>query len=117
MRYLVTGGVLLATIAWLVLSYMPATVAPLPKLTLDSATLAPFLPWLTALTLALFLVIQLDLVRVTGQWFRHPSQTPDHAATAKAISDFGLSRGWELFWTVLPVLGTVLLTVWLAIVR
>jgi len=112
MRYLGTGGILLATIGWLVLSYMPATAALLPKLTFDGPTAKTLFPWLAGLTLGAFLLIQLDLVRVTGQWFRQPTQTP----TAREIADFGLQRGRELFWTALPVLGTVLLGLWLLMV-
>ena len=117
MRYFVTGAILLATIAWLVLSYMPETVALLPKLAFDSPAFAAFFSLLTALTLVLFLAIQLDLLRATGRWFRQPAKTTEQAATAKALVDFDLSRSRELFWTVLPILGTALLAVWLMMVR
>jgi hypothetical protein len=113
MRYIVTGGILLATVAWLVLSYMPETVVLLPKLAFDSPALAALFPWLALLTLAVFLIIQFDLVRSTGRWFRQPTQT----STARAIVEFDLSRRWELLWTVLPVVGTALLAIWLVIAR
>lgn len=113
MRYIVTGGILLATAAWLVLSYMPETVALLPKLAFDNPASATIFPWLTLLTLAIFLIIQFDLVRSTGRWFRQPTQTP----MARSIVEFKLSHRWELLWTVLPVLGTALLAIWLVIVR
>ena len=113
MRYIVTGGILLATAAWLVLSYMPEAVALLPKLAFDSPAFAAIFPWLALLTLAIFLIIQFDLVRSTGRWFCQPAQTP----MARSIVEFKLSHRWELLWTVLPVLGTALLTIWLVIVR
>lgn len=117
MRYLVTGGILLATIVWLVLSYMPDRVAMLPKLAFDSTPFATAFPWLAMLTLTFFLAVQLDLVRVTSRWFCQSTETPEQAFVAKAIVDFGLSRRWELFWTVLPLSATLILTLWLLIVR
>lgn len=113
MRYIVTVGILLATVAWLMLSYMPETAALLPKLAFDDPAFTALFPWLALLTLATFLMIQFDLVRSTGRWFRQPAQTP----TARSIGEFKLNRRWELLWTVAPVLGTALLTIWLVIVR
>ncbi len=114
MRYIGTGAILLATIAWLVLNYLPGAVALLPTLAFNNPALLTLFPWLALLTLAVFLVIQLDLLRMTGRWFRPATQpTP----TGKAIAEFGLSRRSELFWTLLPMVGTVLLALWLVIVR
>lgn len=113
MRYIVTGGVLLATVGWLVLSYMPGNVEMLPRLAFGDPAFVALFPWLAGLTLTVFLVIQFDLVRVTERWFRQPERT----STAKAIIDFNLRRNRELFWTVLPAAGTALLGIWLLMVR
>ncbi len=108
MRYLVTGGILLATIGWLVLSYLPGVTAVLPKAAFDGALAQAVLPWLAGISLLAFFAIQLDLVGATARWFR-PSVP---AEVALARGDFNLTRGRELFWTVLPLLGTVLLGGW-----
>ena len=113
MRYIVTGGILLATLGWLVLSYMPQVVAALPKLTFGSAVASGAFLWMAVGTLLLFLIIQFDLVRVTAKWFH----LPEDSETALALVDFGLRRRQEIFWTVLPLLGTVVLGAWLWIVR
>ncbi|MFO7633222.1 MAG: hypothetical protein R6W76_11810 [Caldilinea sp.] len=112
MRYIVTGGILLATVAWLIVSYMPQAVATLPKWAFDSQFAQMIFPWLAAISLLIFLIIQLDLVRATAKWFRHPVHSP----AAQALVDFGLGRNQELFWVVLPILGTVLLALWLLMV-
>lgn len=113
MRAIVTGGILLATIGWLVLSYLPGVTAAFPKAAFDSAWAQALLPWLAGVSLLAFFVIQLDLVRATARWFR-PSA---HTETVQALGDFHLGRGRELFWTALPLLGTVLLGGWLWSVR
>ncbi|HRA67928.1 MAG TPA: hypothetical protein PL187_18000 [Caldilinea sp.] len=112
MRYIVTGGILAATLGWLVMSYLPSAAAALPQMAFDGAAAPWLLPWLAGLSLLVFLVIQLDLVRATLRWYR-PSATP---AISQALVEFSLPRGQELFWTVLPVLGTVILALWLMIV-
>lgn len=112
MRYVVTGGILLATLGWLVLSYLPGITAALPKLAFDGALAQAMLPWLAGVTMVAFLAIQADLVRATMRWFSPAVES----TTAQAVSDFNLPRGAEIFWTVLPLLGTLLLAIWLVIV-
>ena len=104
---------MLATIGWLVLSYLPGVTAVFPKAAFDSAWALAVLPWLAGGSLLAFFVIQLDLVRATARWFRPSAQTD----IVQALGDFNLERGRELFWTVLPLLGTVLLGGWLWSVR
>lgn len=111
MRYVVTGGILLATIAWLVVSYMSEVMVALPKWAFDSQFAQIVFPWLAAIGVLIFLVIQFNVVRATAQWFRQPA----HSSTGQALVDFRLQRTSELFWTVLPLLGTVLLAIWLLI--
>lgn len=109
MRYIVSGGILLATLGWLVLSYLPAVTAALPVVAFDSQAVQSALPWLAGITLLVFIVIQIDLVRATMRWFG-ASVDP---ATAQAVREFNLLHGVEIFWTVLPLVGTVTLAVWL----
>jgi hypothetical protein len=112
MRYIVTGGILLATLGWLVLSYLPESTAALPQVAFTGALAQSALPWLAGATLLVFLAIQTDLVRATARWFG-PAATP---TTVRAAREFNLQRGIETFWTVLPLLGTLLLGFWLVIV-
>ena len=112
MRYLVSGGILLVTLAWLVLSYLPGVTGAFPRFVLNSSGFQSLLPWLAGATLACFLLIQLDLVRATARWFQRSAP----GEIAHEIAAFELRRGAELFWTVLPVVGTVMLTVWLVMV-
>jgi len=109
MRYIVSGGILLATLGWLVLSYLPGVTAALPVVAFDSQMAQSVLPWLAGITLLAFIVIQIDLVRATVRWFG-PGVEP---VTAQAVREFNLPRGAEIFWTVLPLVGTITLAVWL----
>lgn len=109
MRYIVSGSILLATLSWLVLSYLPTVTSSLPKVTFDGQFSQSVLPWLVAVTLAAFIVIQIDLVRATLRWFR-PTAEP---TTVQAMQEFNLLRGAEIFWTVLPLVGTCMLAIWL----
>lgn len=109
MRYIVSGAILLATVGWLVLSYLPDVTAALPSVAFDSQLAQSMLPWLAGVTLLVCMAIQIDLVRATVRWFR-PTVEP---VTAQAVREFNLLRSAEIFWTVLPLLGTVMLTIWL----
>lgn len=107
-RYFLTFGTLLATIGWLVLSYMPVATARLPKLAFDGAAAAWLLPALAAVSLVVFMALQVDLVGATVRMFRRPD-----SATGDAIALFHLARGRELWWTVIPLASTMVLAVWL----
>lgn len=109
MRYIVSGAILLATLGWLVLSYLPDVAAALPVVAFDSQLVQATLPWLAGITLLAFVAIQIDLVRATVRWFRPTVES----VTAQAVREFNLSRGIEVFWTVLPLVGTITLAVWL----
>lgn len=112
MRYMVTGGILLATFGWLILSYLPGIAAALPQVAFTGAAAQSALPWLAGVTVLAFLVIQVDLVRATLRWFE-PAAEP---IIVQATHEFNLRRRSETFWTVLPLLGTLLLGLWLVIV-
>lgn len=107
----VTLSLLLVTIAWLAASYTPALTASLPKIAFAAPALQPVLWWLAVITLALFLLIQLNLFWTTRRWFRLPS----HAPVLQALAAFEIRRSRELFWTILPLLATLALFLWLLI--
>lgn len=108
-RYFVTFATLLATIGWLVLSYMPQAAGRLPQVSFDGERVAWMLPWLAVMTLFIFLVLQADLVGATVRMFR----VRQEAVEGEAIALFGLTRGKEVFWTVIPLASTVVLALWL----
>ena len=84
----------------------------LPKLAFDSALAQAVFPWFAGITFLAFLAIQADLVRATVRWFC-PVVEP---TTAQETQECNLQRGAEILWTVLPLLGTLLLALWLVIV-
>lgn len=108
-RYFVTFATLLATIGWLVLSYMPQVAGMLPQLSFDGETAAGLLPLLAGLTLLAFIGIQVNLVGATWGMFRNVPGSGE----AEAIALFNLRRSREILWTVIPLVSTVVLSVWL----
>jgi hypothetical protein len=70
-RYFVTFGLLGVVVLWLVLSYAPA---PLPQIAVTGATLVAWLPPLAAIVLAVFALIQLDLLRATVRMLKQPGR-------------------------------------------
>ncbi|MCB0024808.1 MAG: hypothetical protein M9936_09115 [Caldilinea sp.] len=108
-RYFVTFATLLATIGWLVLSYMPQVAGRLPQLSFDSEFAAWSLPILASLTLLAFIGLQVNLVGATRGMFRHAPGSDE----AEAVALFNLTRGRELFWTVIPLVSTAMLAFWL----
>ena len=101
-RYIVTFALLGAVILWLVLSYAPVA---LPPLAFSAETVMAWFPALTLVVLAIFALIQVDLVRATVRMLRHPAD----AASSEAVQIFGLHTGREVLWTALPLVGTLLL--------
>lgn len=108
-RYFVTFATLLATIGWLVLSYMPQVAGRLPQLSFNGELAAWSLPLLAALTLLAFIGLQVNLVGATRGMFRHVSGSDE----AEAVALFNLARGREIFWTVIPLVSTAMLAFWL----
>jgi hypothetical protein len=94
------GGLLF----WLLGSYVPALSAVLPQTTWGSATQILFAR-LAAAALALFCVLQLWLAADTARWFR----SREGSALHHVLAEFRLKPGPELFWTVLPLAGTLTL--------
>lgn len=104
MRVILTVLILLAVIGWIVLSYMPQAAALLPPLAFPAALTSTLFPALALLSLALFLGLQLWLVRDTDalvkRWLHQ---------TEPRAEPFRLTRSGELLWTALPILMTLAL--------
>lgn len=91
--------IVLVSILWVVVNYIPAIQAVLP-------TLAPansqWLALLAVVGLMIFVAIQVWVVKTTAtavQSYREQSDSPS----------FNLRLGHEIFWTALPILMTVAL--------
>ena len=95
--------ILACVIAWLVLSYVPASIIVLPTIAFDSAWAAAWFPVMVAVVLAMFVAIQTWLVIGTARMLRKPADA-DLAAT---IRQFRLNVSVETIWTVLPLAMTV----------
>jgi|CXWK01.1.fsa_nt_gi heme/copper-type cytochrome/quinol oxidase subunit 2 len=104
-RYFLTFGTLLATIGWLVLSYMPAVATRLPRFAFDGDFAAWLLPLLAGVSLVVFMALQVDLVGATVRMFRGRAGSDD----GEALAHFHLTRGREVFWTVIPLASTLVL--------
>ena len=99
-------AMLIAVVAWLVLSYWPAAAAALPTLAFGPGADAA----LAALTVAVLLLtaaIQLWIVYSTLQ----PLRKPDGAAMTATVRQFNLSLPREALLTAAPLLITALLAV------
>jgi hypothetical protein len=101
-RYFVTFGLLGVVVLWLVLSYAPA---PLPQIAVTSATMVAWLPASAAVVLAVFALLQLDLLRATVRMLKHPAGD----AEREAVELFNLRLGREVLLTATPLAGTLLL--------
>jgi len=101
-RYFVTFGLLGVVVLWLVLSYAPT---PLPQIAVTSTTILAWVPALAAIVLAVFALIQLDLLRATVRMLKQPAG----AAEREAVQLFNLRLGREVLLTVTPLAGTLLL--------
>lgn len=97
---------LLVVAGWLLLSYLPGLAERLPALAWPAWSL-PILSGLAVLAAVAALAIQAWIVYATDRAL---------AVAPAAVKEFNLRRGAEAFWTVLPLLMTVLLVaaVWLA---
>ena len=101
-RYLVTFGLLGAVIAWLVLSYVDVA---LPTIAFSGATVLAWLPALALVLLAIFALIQFDLVLATVRMIKHPAGPVER----EAVAVFNLRMGREVLLTALPLVGTLLI--------
>lgn len=94
-------ALLLGVILWLVLSYIPDSLLPLPTVGYSGAGM--LLAGLAVLCLAAFLAIQWIVVQSTARSLEHgdPSDT--------RRPPFRLNKSVELFWTALPLAMTLAL--------
>ena len=97
--------IVLVSILWIVVSYLPTVQAAMPMVAPMSGALPA---WLGITSLAIFLGIQLWLIKTTGTAIQSYRSNPEAAP-------FRLRLGRELFWTALPVLMTLVLA-WASLV-
>ncbi len=91
----------LGVILWIVLTYVPDSLLPLPIIRFSGS--GGLLAGLTVACLVAFVAIQTYLVRSTVR-----GVDPDHQPP-NTRSPFRLNRNAELFWTVLPLVMTLVL--------
>ena len=101
-RYLLTIMIVACIGAWLVLSYLPASVVSLPTIATGGGWTNAWFPMLTALTFAIFAAIQVMLIAGTRRIIRRP---PD-AGLRATVAQFQLRLGVEVFLTALPLVMT-----------
>lgn len=106
----ITTFLFLITIAWLTASYMPKFISSLPQASFETLTAQSMSRGLAIGTLVLFLGIQFNLLQTTTHWF-HSS---NHSPVVEALAEFGVRRSWELLWTALPPVTTLVLLLWLS---
>jgi heme/copper-type cytochrome/quinol oxidase subunit 2 len=89
--------IVLVSILWIVVSYLPSVQAALPTFAL---AVNRGLAWLALAVLLIFIALQVWVVKTTAtavQVYRRQSPSPV----------FDLRLGREVFWTALPILMTV----------
>lgn len=101
MRSLVSIALLVLTIGWIVLSYVPKSLLSLPTFTIGER-LTSLSPLILGAIFILFVGIQLVLVSFSRRMFR------DEASSQQA-KVFALQPTTELFWTALPLFVTLIL--------
>jgi hypothetical protein len=104
MRYFWSFIILVVTLGWLVLSYLPVAHA-LPDIAFTGAWTVLWFPAFVTLSIATFLGIQAVLVTDTVKMLRRP----ESAGFRATIEQFRIRLAPEVFLTVLPIVGTLLL--------
>lgn len=99
-------AILLTTVLWLVLSYVPVSVVTLPQISFSSEGSGRLFQALLVGGFLIFLLLQVWLVNATKRLFR----TPDGRENGMA-AEFGLNRTSEMIWTAIPLLMTIGLAV------
>ena len=112
-RKLITYGLLVVTLFWLVASYLPAHILTLPKASLEGIISSPIQRLLFIAIMVLFVGIQVSLVVSTNRLFPNDKSSGNQAGreTEGGLSkaeQFGLKRGPELVWTSIPVAMTLI---------
>ena len=95
-------AILLVTVLWLVLSYVPDSVVTLPQVSFTSEGNGRLFQVLLFGGFLIFVLLQIWLVNATWRLFR----TADGRQNAIA-AEFGLNRTSEVIWTAIPLLMTI----------
>lgn len=104
LRKILSYAILLSVLFWIVLSYVPASLVPLPDLAILPAGVNPLFRSLSVISLVLFVAIQTWIVRGTLQVLR-----PLDRRRSLAHDEFRLSRSREFIWSAIPVVMTLIL--------
>ena len=113
MRKIFSYSILMVTVLWLVLSYIPSSFIQLPQFSFHVQWIESLFPSLMATSLVVFLAIQLILVRSTIR-FCNPSDAGQKTAQNTAqntgqTTTIQLNTSAEIFWTAIPIVMTLLL--------
>jgi heme/copper-type cytochrome/quinol oxidase subunit 2 len=95
-------AILLVTLLWLILSYIPGSVMALPQISYSLEGSGRLFQVLLVGGFLIFGLLQVWLVYATKQIFR----TADGDEN-KMTAEFGLNRSSEMFWTAVPLLMTI----------
>ncbi len=95
-------AILLVTVLWLILSYIPVSVVTLPQIPFASEASGRLFQVLLVGGFLIFVVLQIWLVVATKRLFR----TEDGRRNEMA-AEFGLNRTSEMIWTAIPLLMTI----------
>ena len=106
-RIFLTLVVLAAVVGWIVLSYLPETAVALPQIGFSPSAGKVFFPALLISGLAIFLALQLWLVRTTTVAIRLANANEQ----SESAQRFRLKIGKEFILTALPIGFTLLLAV------
>ncbi len=95
-------AILLVTLLWLILSYIPDSVMMLPQISYSLERGARLFQLLLVGGILIFVLLQGWLIVATKRMFR----TADGSEN-KMAAEFGLNRSSEMFWTAIPLLMTI----------
>ncbi len=95
-------AILLVTLLWLMLSYLPDSVMTLPKISYSLQGSGRLLQVLLVGGFLIFVVLQVWLIYATKRMLR-----TEGGRENKMAAEFGLNRTSEVFWTAVPLLMTI----------
>lgn len=94
--------ILLVTVLWLILSYIPVSVVTLPQISFATEGSGRLFQALLVGGFLIFVVLQIWLVVATKRLFRMADGRQNGMA-----AEFGLNRTSEMIWTAIPLLMTI----------
>lgn len=95
-------AILIVTVAWLILSYVPDSIVAIPQISFSPEGSGRLFQALLVGGFVTFALLQVWLVFATKHMFR----TADGGEN-KMATEFGLNRSSEMFWTAIPLLMTI----------